>query len=167
MTSSWDPLIAEKQLSKNPRNWLCSNRIVRFGETDAAGVIHFHQLFRWCHEAWEESLEQYGLSLAEIFPRCNDSAEVPSIGLPIVHCEADFRRPIKTGFHLSVKLFPKKIDDCSFHVQVKFLRESELLASGVIRHVCIDVETSKRCLIPEGIERWIEASAVNSDVIPL
>ena len=40
-------------------------RSVRFGETDAdqgaAGVMHFQQLLRWCHEAYEESLERFGL----------------------------------------------------------------------------------------------------------
>jgi 1,4-dihydroxy-2-naphthoyl-CoA hydrolase len=36
-------------------------RSVRFGDTDAAGVMHFHQLLRWCHEAYEESLEIFGV----------------------------------------------------------------------------------------------------------
>ena len=34
-------------------NWLRLERTVRFGDTDAAGVIQFHQLLRWCHEAYE------------------------------------------------------------------------------------------------------------------
>ena len=54
--------------STNPREWLFLKRIVRFGDTDAAGVIHFHQLLRWCHEAWEESLELYGLPTNTVFP---------------------------------------------------------------------------------------------------
>ena len=41
--------------------WLQLHRVVRFGDTDAAGVMHFHQLLRWCHEAWEESLEARAL----------------------------------------------------------------------------------------------------------
>ena len=53
---------------RNPREWLCLKRTVRFGETDAAGVVHFLELFRWCHETWEESLERYGIVLQEIFP---------------------------------------------------------------------------------------------------
>jgi hypothetical protein len=36
-----------------PDDWLLLCRTVRFGETDAAGVMHFHQLLRWCHEAYE------------------------------------------------------------------------------------------------------------------
>ena len=45
----------------SPDHWLQLERRVRFGDTDAAGVMHFHQLLRWCHEAWEESLERFGL----------------------------------------------------------------------------------------------------------
>ena len=50
-------------------HWLQIERTVRFGDTDAAGVMHFHQLLRWCHEAYEESLARYGISAEEIFPR--------------------------------------------------------------------------------------------------
>ncbi|MGA0279943.1 MAG: thioesterase family protein, partial [Vulcanococcus sp.] len=46
----------------NPNSWLMLCRSVRFGETDAAGVMHFQQLLRWCHEAYEESLERFGLN---------------------------------------------------------------------------------------------------------
>ena len=46
---------------------LCRS-VVRFGETDAAGVMHFQQLLRWCHEAYEESLERFGLEPAALFP---------------------------------------------------------------------------------------------------
>lgn len=52
----------------NPNSWLILCRSVRFGETDGAGVMHFQQLLRWCHEAYEESLERFGLNAAEIFP---------------------------------------------------------------------------------------------------
>jgi 1,4-dihydroxy-2-naphthoyl-CoA hydrolase len=69
--------------------WLLLCRTVRFGDTDAAGVMHFHHLLRWCHEAYEESLELYGLPAAEIFPT---PGHIPAIALPLVHCSADFRQ---------------------------------------------------------------------------
>ena len=50
--------------------WLQLHRVVRFGDTDAAGVMHFHQLLRWCHEAWEESLEAQGIAAEAVFPGC-------------------------------------------------------------------------------------------------
>ena len=41
--------------------WLELSRTVRFSDTDAAGVMHFQKLLDWCHQAWEESLECFGL----------------------------------------------------------------------------------------------------------
>ena len=98
----------------NPENWLLLRRVVRFGDTDAAGVMHFHQLFRWCHESWEESLESYGLNPAEIFPGSRKSEVTPEVALPIIHCQADFRRPIHTGEALVVELRPERLNPNSF-----------------------------------------------------
>lgn len=82
-------------------SWLLLCRRVRFGDTDAAGVMHFHQLLRWCHEAYEESLETFGLPSPAIFP--SPSWDAPCAGgagsssaqtaLPIVHCSADYLAP--------------------------------------------------------------------------
>ena len=52
-----------------PASWPELERSVRFGDTDAAGVMHFHHLLRCCHEAYEESLERHGLSAGAGFPR--------------------------------------------------------------------------------------------------
>ena len=81
----------------NSKDWLHIKHIVRFGDTDAAGVIHFHQLMRWCHEAWEESLNIYGIKAIDIFPSIIDNKSTLSTALPIVHCEADFYSPIRIG----------------------------------------------------------------------
>ena len=69
--------------------WLELSRTVRFSDTDAAGVMHFQQLLGWCHQAWEESLERFGLPAGSVFP--GGRGEQPSVALPIVHCHADFR----------------------------------------------------------------------------
>ncbi len=147
--------------SIKPELWLVLKRVVRFGDTDAAGVMHFYQLLRWCHEAWEESLEKYGLPAAEIFPSNSKEFENPDLLLPIVHCEADFRLPLKTGDQLDIQLVPKRIDIGSFQVETKFFRGQEEVAIGSIRHVAINAHTLKRCPLPEGIELWLEASSLN------
>ena len=92
----------------SPDHWLQLERRVRFGDTDAAGVMHFHQLLRWCHEAWEDSLERYGIAAADVFPGCRAADDPPTIALPVVHCAADFSRPIHGGDHLVVTLKPDR-----------------------------------------------------------
>ena len=70
-------------------------RLVHFGDTDAAGVMHFHQLLRWCHEAWEESLSATALPPA-VSSGCRGQQQWPAVALP-VHCQADFKRPVHGG----------------------------------------------------------------------
>ena len=116
-------------------SWLTLQRRVRFSDTDAAGVVHFQQLLGWCHQAWEESLEAFGLEAGSIFPGGRRGA--PSVALPIVHCHADFRAPLQVGDALTIEL------------------SSRLLGSTVLRQVISAV-------LPED-QRWLEvASAASS-----
>jgi 1,4-dihydroxy-2-naphthoyl-CoA hydrolase len=138
--------------------WLQLRRAVRFGDTDAAGVMHFHQLLRWCHEAWEESLECQGTPAQTVFPGCRDRERWPQVALPVVHCGADFLRPVHGGDQLTVLLKPQRLDPSSFEVHHQFLLGEQNVARGWIRHVAISIETRRRCNLPEAIERWLEAS---------
>lgn len=163
----------------DPVQWLQLQRSVRFGETDAAGVMHFHALLRWCHEAYEESLERFGLPAASIFPQpswaqaaagaSSDSDALPqaSVALPIVHCQADFRRPLLCGDVLTIKLQPERLDPGTFTLQCHFWRQGEAVATGLTRHLAIEANSRRRCPLPEGINRWLEASSLGFGIRPL
>lgn len=148
--------------SHNQPNWLELNRCVRFGDTDAAGVMHFHQLMRWCHEAWEESLQRYGVAAAEVFPGSRGSEGEPTIALPVIHCEADFLKPVHGGDELIVKLEPERLDPGRFELRCTFLlkQPETIVARGLIRHLAIDIATRRRCHLPESVDRWLEASGL-------
>lgn len=163
----------------DPAQWLQLQRTVRFGETDAAGVMHFHELLRWCHEAYEESLERFGLPAASIFPQpswaqtaasTTGDQQAPAqaaVALPIVHCQADFRRPLLCGDGLTIQLRPERLDPGSFTLHCRFLRQAEVVATGLTRHLAIEACSRRRCPLPEGINRWLEASSLNLGVRPL
>ena len=144
-------------------SWLQIFRTVRFGDTDAAGVMHFHQLLRWCHEAWEESLQQFGIPAAEVFPGCGAAADPPSVAVPLVHCSADFRRPLHCGDALQIILSPRTIGG-GFEVAYELRRGAgpsgaEIVATAVLRHRAIDVVSRRPCPLPPALERWLQASA--------
>ena len=147
-----------------PNNWLLLCRSVRFGETDAAGVVHFQQLLRWCHEAYEESLERFGLAAAEIFPT---PGHTPDVALPIVHCSADFFRPLSCGDPLAIQLEPQRLDPGCFEVRYRFSSGTTSVAEGLTRHLAIRSDNRRRCTLPDPINRWLEASGVNRGVQPL
>ena len=143
----------------SPDQWLQLERRVRFGDTDAAGVMHFHQLLRWCHEAWEESLEGYGIAAGSIFPGGRGQDQWPDTALPVVHCEADFLQPLYGGDHLQVRVKPRRLDPGCFEVQTRFQLDGVDVATGLIRHLAIDSATRQRCQLPNAIDLWLEASS--------
>ena len=132
-------------------------RSVRFGDTDAAGVMHFHQLLRWCHEAYEESTEIFGIGANELFPRPGLELELL---LPIVHCSADYLAPLSCGDPLAIQLAPRLLDSSSFEVSYRFNSRGEAVAVGLTRHFCLQASNRLRAPLPASISRWIAASAV-------
>ena len=135
--------------------WLELHRRVRFGDTDAAGVMHFHQLLRWCHEAYEESLECFGVAAAEVFPTPGSQLEV---ALPIVHCSADYFRPLVCGDAITIRLEPVRLDLGSFEVRYSFTSSEQTVAQGLTRHLAIETSSRRRCALPTASNRWLEAS---------
>jgi 1,4-dihydroxy-2-naphthoyl-CoA hydrolase len=89
------------------------------------------------------------------------------VALPIVHCSADFRRPLVCGDPLTLQVQPERLDPSSFEVRTTVLRGDELVAQGLIRHVAIRLEDRRRCALPEPLQRWLEASALGAGVRPL
>ncbi len=139
-------------------------RTVRFGDTDAAGVMHFHQLLRWCHEAYEESLDRYGIPAPELFPT---PGHTPAVALPIVHCSADFLAPLACGDPLAIQLEPQRLDPGSFEVRYSFRSGERAVAVGVTRHLAIETRHRRRCPLPDAINRWLESSSLGQGIQPL
>ena len=139
----------------NPSSWLEFHRRVRFGDTDAAGVVNFAHLLRWCHEAYEESLERFGVAAAEVFPTPGSRLEV---ALPIVHCSADYFRPLVCGDAITIRLVPVRLDLGSFEVRYSFTSSDQSVAQGLTRHLAIENPSRRRCGLPTAINRWLEAS---------
>ena len=146
---------------RNPREWLCLKRTVHFGETDAAGVVHFLQLFKWCHEAWEESLKKYGIALKDIFPTNQVNVGEHDIALPVVHCEANYFKPLYVGDFINIELFPEKRNDSSFKLRFKFKKDGEQIGMTNIKHISINPITREKCLLYRQINLWLEESVLN------
>jgi len=146
---------------RNFREWLCFKRTVRFGETDAAGVVHFLELFRWCHEAWEESLEKYGIALKDIFPTNEINKSQLDVALPVVHCEANYFQPLYVGDAINIELNPEKINESSFVLRFKFKKNDEQIGTTNIKHVSINPITREKCALSKQINLWLHESGLN------
>ena len=146
---------------RDPREWLFLQRTVRFGETDAAGVVHFLQLFKWCHEAWEESLEKYGIALKDIFPTSEINTNQLDVALPVIHCEANYFQPLYVGDTINIELNTEKINESSFVLRLNFKKNGEQIGTTNIKHVSINPITRKKCALSKQINLWLNESNMN------
>ena len=144
-----------------PSEWLILKKKVRFGDCDSAGVIHFHNLLKWSHEAWEESMEIYGIPYQNIFP---DGISYEKSVFPIINCEARFFEPINFGDILSIQISPQKINNHLFQVKNIFFKDSIKVAESIIVHCSINPNTRLKTNLSEHLEKWIEASNLNNKV---
>ena len=132
---------------------------MRFGDTDAAGVMHFHQLLRWCHEAYEESLERFGIASQDIFPTPGHQLKLL---LPITHCSADFLAPLVCGDPLAIALEPRQLDPTAFEVDYNFSSAGRPVARGLTRHQCISAAERRKAPLPDAVQCWLEASTAQA-----
>lgn len=130
-------------------------RTVRFGDTDAAGVVYFANVLSICHEAYEAALIELGVNPRSFF----SGAE---LAVPIVHGEVDFHRPMRCGDQLKIRVMPLATGASEFEVKYEVLIEGfdRPVSRALTRHVCIDVATRKRIIIPSMLQQWLESSVV-------
>jgi 1,4-dihydroxy-2-naphthoyl-CoA hydrolase len=95
---------------------------VRLHDTDAAGRLFFGHLFRHAHDAYETFMAQVGLPLERLIRE-------GEILLPLVHAEADYRRPLCQGDRVRIMLAIDEIRTRSFAVGYRFETEDGTLAA--------------------------------------
>ncbi len=127
------------------------SRIVRFQDTDAAGVVYFSNILAMCHEAYEASLTTAEINLKKFFVN-------PDFAIPIVHATIDFKFPIFCGDQLIIELTPEFLNENSFKIKYKIVLDSsyQLIAQSSTKHICIDPKTRQRQHLPPEIINWLE-----------
>ena len=65
---------------------------VRFADVDHAGIVYYPVFFHYYHQAFEELFRERMGARGYV-----DMLDKDKVGLPCVHIEADFRRPLAFG----------------------------------------------------------------------
>lgn len=127
------------------------DRLIRFKDTDAAGVVFFANILTICHEAYEYSLEQFGFDLKLFFSNSGDYA------VPIIQAQVDFLKPMFCGDRILVNLKPQQLDSYSFEINYKITNQhSKLVSIAQTKHTCINLSSDRAKLdIPNEIRAWI------------
>jgi 1,4-dihydroxy-2-naphthoyl-CoA hydrolase len=125
---------------------------VRLADTDAARVVYFTSILRICHEAYEDVLGKAGISLGQFLGESG-------VAIPIVSCEARFFSPMCCGDRLWIVVRSQLVGETEFKLNYQIMSAVEggkILAVASTQHVCIDIQSRRRCHLPNSILQWIE-----------
>lgn len=116
---------------------------VRMNDTDAAGRIYFADQFRIAHETFEEYMASIGHHFGKFL------TEYPFM-IPIVHAEADYRKPLLVGDVLRIEVQVGRLGRTSFALDYRLLRIADGADVGNVRvvHACIDKTTGQPTPLP-------------------
>ena len=126
-------------------------RRIYLADTDAAGVVYFAKGLEICHQAYEESLAEAGISL-------NQTIREGKTALPIVHAEIDFLRPIFLGDKIQVSLTASLVNNSEFAIAYQITpvgNLEQILVKAQTKHVCIDPQRRKRMDLPSTMLEWV------------
>lgn len=115
---------------------------MRFGEVDAAGVVYFVRIFDYAHRAFEGLLAHIGLPIAGLF-------QAQRWGMPLVHAEADFERPMRLGEVLEVRVVVAELGEKRVSFAFSICDEAGVQRATVrCDHAFVDLKTFRGCSAP-------------------
>lgn len=124
------------------------HRVVRFQDTDAAGVVYFANVLSMCHEAYEAWLAAIGINLKEFFSG-------KTVAVPIVHAEVDFSQPMFCGETYAIHLTPLHLSGSKFKITYSIFPSDDTqpisqnpVSQAATIHVCINPQTRTRSNLP-------------------
>lgn len=117
--------------------------VVRFHETDPAGIVFFSRVFEYCHAVYEELLTEVVGGDFERFFRTSPW------GTPLVHAEADYHRPLRLGERLTATVVVERVGRTSVSYRYALADgDGQLRATVRLVHSCIDRATFTAVPVP-------------------
>ena len=128
-------------------------RRVQFAETDASGIVHFTNFFRYVEEAEHALWRSAGISINQ---------RQRGIGWPRVAAAFEFRRPLQFEDEFDVDLRIAAIDRKTIRYAAVLRKDGEVLAEGSLTIICVrrtPGEPLRATDIPPDIAALFAASA--------
>jgi 4-hydroxybenzoyl-CoA thioesterase len=125
-------------------------RPVRFAEIDAARMVFFARFCDYCHEAIEALFDRLDGGYARL-------TVVRDIGVPTVHIEFDFKKPLRLGDIVMVDLDVLRVGERSVTFRHTLRRKSDAAVCAVARHVVVTATMSGTATvrIPDDLRRLL------------
>ena len=130
---------------------------IRFGDIDHAGIVYYPRFLHYFHVALEEF---FGQELEIDYPVLIDEHR---IGLPTVHLETDWSRPLRYGDTIEVEVSVSKIGKTSITFAYCVFKKGEdrpwVVGHNVV--VCLNMNTFTKKDIPDWLRRKLEKQIHN------
>lgn len=127
-------------------------RTIRLADTDAAHVAYFASILNLCHEAYEESLAQFGIDFKDLVMN-------PAFAVVIAKTEAEFLRPMFCGDKVLIEVMPQQLRETEFEIVYSIMSATEpkqQLVQAKTRHVSINPQLRKRVPLPDAMLGWLQ-----------
>ena len=127
-------------------------RIVEFGDTDMAGIVHFAKFFHYMEAAEHAFLRSLGFSVVMTW-------EGVPIGVPRVAAACDYLRPVRFEDEIDIVVSVKKLGRSSVTYSFDFFKGDAEVARGEITAVFCQMlpgEGMKAMEIPPAIRTKLE-----------
>lgn len=134
-------------------------RRVEFVETDLAGIMHFSNYFRYMEETEHAFFRELGVTL-----HANVDGEMR--GFARVHAECDYRRPLRYGDEVEVRLEVRQKDGSSIGYRFDFHllgdADARPVARGALRVTYVgrrlDEEKLRTVRLPPEVDRAVQVA---------
>jgi 4-hydroxybenzoyl-CoA thioesterase len=134
-------------------------RLVRFHETDAAGLVFFPCFFGYAHEAMEALFSKLEGGYARMIM-------ARKIGLPAVQVDGTFVSPLRYGDTARIEVQVSRMGNRSFELTFDFFRTSDGARCATLHHTVVstDLASVASMDMPEDIRAVVRAHlAAGSD----
>lgn len=132
-------------------------RRVEFSDTDAAGIMHFSNFFRYMETAEHAFVRSLGLTIFD------KEKKDPPIGWPRVEATCEYKRPFKFEDEVEVRLKVAKKSEKAITYGFSFFKagENQEHASGTMTVVCVTVREGRMqaTFIPKEFADKIEVAS--------
>ncbi len=116
-------------------------RRVRFGETDAAGIVYYPTFFSWFDDATHALLRRGAEAMRDAGGRPRDS-------LPIVETGATFVAPLRFDQEIAVVSRVSELGTSSLRIEHEVQSNGHVAAHGFERRVYVRFENGRVSAVP-------------------
>jgi acyl-CoA thioester hydrolase len=130
-------------------------RMVQWGETDAAGIVFYPNFYKWMDEATHHLFRVKGYPQSVLY-------EQQKTALPILEAHCQFKSPALFENELRIESRIVEVKEKVFKVSHRFLHGERFLAEGYEVRAWTDFSGGKpkAVPIPDEHRRWMEAMAL-------